>query len=262
MRQINLVMDGSHNSELIGELLETGGLQIARIPTVRSFLDKPRFLFDVLRRDYFYLTYATTLRAFLKYGRGKHIICHVVGSDALELRKSLPDLRSLLRDRPNISFLYVAENLRDELGLEGTIAPIPVKDSLFSPQGEQLLGRDTLFYCPDPWLYRADRIQSYIESHANEEITILGAPMGLFNQANVKILEKVPSASMPALYRGHKRLIRWTRHDGMPKMIFEALLCGCEVYWNDTQVTEVPSSMRWQEGAHAIANRVHESFGF
>src|SRR6266849_8738137 len=150
-------MDKSHNSEVIGDLLVAGGLQIDRVPTVRNFIDKPRFLFDVLRRDYFYLTYATTLSAFLKYGRRKHIICHVGGSDALELRRRLPDLKSLLRDRTKISFLFVSENLRNELGVEGRIAPIPVKDSLFTRQGEQLLGRDTLFYCPDPWLYRADK---------------------------------------------------------------------------------------------------------
>jgi hypothetical protein len=46
---------------------------------------------------------------------------------------------------------------------------------------------------------------------------------------------------MPAFYKRHRKLIRMTTEDGLPRMLSEALLSGLEVEFNGKTVREIPS---------------------
>ena len=54
------------------------------------------------------------------------------------------------------------------------------------------------------------------------------------------VVPYVERSQMPALYRRHRKLIRMTTEDGLPRMIHEALLCGLEVIFNGDEVTKIP----------------------
>ena len=262
---VDVVGGRDYNTQLIMELLSDNHFKVRRMPTIRGFWNKPRFLLGMMMRDYFYLIQATALLAFLRHGPGgKHLICHIVGTDALILQEYMDELNRSMK-KHSVQVLYASENLRDELSLEGEVAPVPIKDWLFTPEGDRLWKekRDTLFYCPDPYIYCAWDVDEYISDHGDEQVTILGLPPdapSIPDYPNVMRLPKLPAEEMPKLYRSHKRLIRYTRHDGMPKMIYEAFLCGCEVWWNGSQITNMPDAMRWREGGRIIAEIVRKHF--
>ncbi len=262
---VNVLGGRDYNTQSIIELLEENRFTVKRMTTPRSFVDKPLFLLGLMMRDHFYITYATRILTFARYvSRPKNIICHIVGSDALVLGEHMDELQLAMK-RHSVRLLYASESLRDELRIEGDVAPIPVKEWLFTPEGDRFWKekRDTLFYCPDPYIYSAWDVDEYIRDHRDEQITVLGMQPdvpSIPDYPNVLRLSLVPSGEMPRVYRSHKRLIRITRHDGMPKMIYEAFLCGCEVWWNGKQITSVPDSMRWREGGRLIAQKVIEHF--
>ena len=181
---------------------------------------------------------------FIKLLRKKSLI-HIIGSDAFRyittqgLKKKL--WKKALETYDEI--LYVTRELQQLMDLErGFIIPIPIDTKLFKKAKYKGEKRDVLYYCPKPKIYRLDWILRYAKENPNEKITVLGCPYEI-TLPNIKVISRWPYYKMPILYSMHRRLIRMTIHDGYPKMLYEALLCGLEVIWNNKRITEVPSEM-------------------
>ncbi len=142
------------------------------------------------------------------------------------------------------SFLYVSEELKELAGYPGEVLPIPVNTALFKERPEVNRSIDVLYYLGNgSSVYRPDWIKTYTARNPGKKITLCGlngaeSPLG-------PVVTK-PLKEMPELYNRHKQLIRMTSHDGAPKMIYEALLCGCKVTYNGEQVTEIPDKMRME----------------
>lgn len=162
-------------------------------------------------------------------------IVYIVGSDALKIKNSwfFRTMLNLCMFR-HARLVYVSEHLRDELGINGEIIPIPIDTSLFKVITTAERSEDVLYYCPkgNEELYRRDWIDAYMREHPNEKVTILDG--------------FVPYEQMPIVYNTHKKLIRMTTRDGVPKMPYEALLCGCKVEYNGVDITEIPDEMKME----------------
>jgi hypothetical protein len=123
-----------------------------------------------------------------------------------------------------------------------------------------------LYYCPggarNSEIYRLSWIIDYAERHSEEKITIIGnrsCPAEYkINLPNVIVVPYVDSREMSAFYRRHKKLIRMTTEDGLPRMLSEALLCGLQVIFNDKEVNEVPAERDPREFARTF-KRILES---
>jgi len=114
---------------------------------------------------------------------------------------------------------------------EYPVFPIPVDTRIFY-NFNQRRTKDVLYYCPDDEIYCRDFIDDYIEKHPDDSVTILTGD--------------TKYADMPSVYNVHKTYIRMTTRDAAPKMPYEALLCGCQVWWNRKRVTEIPSEMKME----------------
>lgn len=167
---------------------------------------------------------------YSKIGIIKNLVAYVVGTD---IHRVGPEGKhSHLPHSKHVHMLYVTDQLKETVGVEGPIIPIPINTKHF-----YLLKlkrqNDILYYCPpNKPVYCPEWIEQYKETHPEEKITILTG--------------KTPYQKMPIVYNTHKKLIRMTKSDGYPKMPYEALLCGCEVWWNDKHITEIPSEMRME----------------
>jgi hypothetical protein len=163
-------------------------------------------------------------------------IYRVQGTDAYTLKSSTKRFLTRLHKR-GIPILYAAQHLEDVVGLPGETIPTPIDTTLFNDFGLSR-PKDVLYYCPKDrgvpraHTYQLERFRQYEREHPDETTTILWGDM--------------PYARMPQIYNNHKKYLRWTTHDANPKMPMEALLCGCEVWDNDEQITEVPDDMQME----------------
>jgi hypothetical protein len=132
------------------------------------------------------------------------------------------------------------------VGKKGAVLPFPINvDQFRKVKGSLQPERDTLYYCPggdaSVRIYRLNWILNHAEKHPEEKITIIGnAASPADHKAdlpNVKVIPFVPQEKMPELYTRHRRLIRMTSQDGLPRMLDEALLCGLEVIFNGKKIT-------------------------
>jgi hypothetical protein len=84
----------------------------------------------------------------------------------------------------------------------------------------------------------------YARVHPEKRITIIGnvshPATYTAHVPNVEVIPFVERSRMPGLYKRHKRLIRMTTEDGLPRMVHEALLCGLQVIFNGQIVEDVP----------------------
>lgn len=85
---------------------------------------------------------------------------------------------------------------------------------------------------------------SNTKTHPHETITVVGSiahPAAYrLELTNVRIIPSVEPDQMPFLYRKHRKLVRMTTEDGLPRMMHEALLCGLKVEFNGKAVKEIP----------------------
>jgi hypothetical protein len=81
------------------------------------------------------------------------------------------------------------------------------------------------------------------------------------NLPNVEVVAFVERSQMPAFYRRHKRLIRMTTEDGLPRMLSEALLCGLSVNFNGKEINTIPNERDPKEFAKSVFDALNEKFG-
>lgn len=243
---MRVLLTGSANAQILARQLQYYDVEAYAVG-LRELLAAP-----FLRRfDIIYLVYlslplalASSLLSPLKLF-GRKFVVHFVGSDAFDyatqtgIKKTL--LNSALEHFDEI--LHVTEEIKSSTGLPGRVIPIPIDTKMFRPKAYEGEKRSVLYYCPHPHkIYREDWIIKYAKLHPEKTITVLGYdhPIDL---PNVKIIPNVAYDQMPNIYRSHRSLIRMTTEDGYPKMPYEALLCGLEVFWNERKLTEVPKEM-------------------
>jgi hypothetical protein len=156
-------------------------------------------------------------------------IYRVQGTDAYRHTPTTKRILTFLHRR-GTPLLYASEQLQTIVGLSGTVIPTPIDTSIFKRLNIQR-DKDVLYYCrnKNEDIYRIDKLREYQQHHPNESVTLLEGA--------------IPHKAMNRVYNRHKKYLRWTTHDANPKMIYEALLCGCEVWFNDDQITTIPDMM-------------------
>lgn len=237
--RMRVLLIGTLNAEILAQQLRYYGVNAQTFQNVRHpFLYKN---FDIV----YGVCLLRTITIFLVKFWRKRCIVHAIGSDVLAylnaggLKRKLWNLALHVCDE----VLYVSNGIQEVMGLErGKVVPIPIDTRLFGKSGYDGQKRDVLYYCPNPTIYRLEWILEYAKEHPNKTITILGHTQRS-DLPNVKICPFVPYHKMPMLYNAHRCLIRMTTHDGSPKMPYEALLCGLEVFWNKQKITKVPKEM-------------------
>jgi hypothetical protein len=150
------------------------------------------------------------------------------------------------------------------------VLPFPIQAEAFErPEIHEITPeRDILYYCPsgeaNERIYRLSWIIDYARSHPDEKITIIGNQTHPANYhiplPNVQVIPSAPQSDMPILYRKHKRLIRMTSEDGLPRMIHEALLADIEVTYNGEEVNGIPQERNPEKFALAFAKALKTVF--
>ena len=120
-----------------------------------------------------------------------------------------------------LNIMYASEALKNDVWLKGEVHVNPVNENHFYPRGMPrdkevcyYVNRGRLTYQPE-----------------------------LMPDGATLIDGTVPYEDMPDLLSSHKRYIRHTTHDASPKLPYEALLCGCEVWVNGEKLLIVPEYM-------------------
>jgi hypothetical protein len=254
---------GSPNADFVARVLCENGFDA-------DWTDKLRFpnpltlrRFDVIYG--IYLQSCSRQVIVAKLLRKKTII-HFVGSDAYWYARE----RSVWRRAywkialyATDLVLYVSPHLIQFVKRPGTVLPFPIKaDEFKSPKIRRIMPeRDVLYYCPsgeaNEKIYRLAWLFDYARSHPDEKITIIGNKSHpakyRMSLPNVKVIPSVQQTDMPVLYRKHKRLIRMTLEDGLPRMIHEAVLSGIEVVYNGEGVKEIPEERNPKKFAQAFS---------
>jgi hypothetical protein len=264
--RVLVVGAGSPNADFVAHVLEENGF-------VASWTDKLKFPDPLLLRKFsvVYGIYLQSCSRYILIGRllGKRTIIHFVGSDAYWFAREKSLWRRLywrITMRATDLVFYVSPHLMQFVPRPGIVLPFPIDANEFkSPDIQKIKPeRDVLYYCPsgeiNERIYRLSWIVEYARSHPDEKITVIGSKAHPANYRipipNVDVVPFVAQSEMPALYRRHRRLIRMTLEDGLPRMPHEALLSGIEVVYNGEQVTEVPSERDPRQFALSFANAV------
>jgi len=248
--RILVVGTGSPNADIVAEALKSNGLQA-------EWTDKVRFPnpFSLRQFDLIYGIYLQTCRRYIVIGKllGKKTLIHFVGSDAYRMARERFIFRRLHWQfvlRLTDFVLYVSPHLQSFVKRPGFILPFPIALSEFQSQDLRRIqpDRDILYYCPggalNAEIYRLSWITDYAKQHPNEKISILGSihypAKYQIDLPNVIIVPYVDRKDMAKFYRRHRKLIRMTTEDGLPRMLHEALLCGLEVVFNGKEIRDVP----------------------
>lgn len=248
--RVLVVGAGSPNADLVAEVLLSNGIDAnwtdrVRIPDLRL----------IMKSDVVYGIYLQTCSRYILAAKllGKKTIVHFVGSDAYWVARELSSWRQMYWGfvlRHCDLLFYVSPHLEAMIERKGLILPFPIATQEFK-LGRLLKvspDRDVLYYCPSGFanerIYRLSWIMDYARTHPFEKITVIGNIAHPARFAiplpNVLVIPFVERSQMPTLYRRHKRLIRMTTEDGLPRMVHEAVLCGLEVTYNGQEMKDVP----------------------
>jgi len=247
--RILVVGAGSPNADMVAEVLNANGFQA-------TWTDKIRWP-NPLSIKNFDLVYGIYLQSCSRYIVAskllrKKTLIHFVGSDAYWLAREKSFSRSLYwRIVLHLTdiILYVSPHLRDMVRRDGFVLPFPIASNDFQSSETKIEpDRDVLYYCPggerNAEIYRISWITEYAKRHPTEQITILGnvthPAQYQIDLPNVQVVPYVDRTRMPAFYKRHRKLIRMTTEDGLPRMLSEALLSGLEVEFNGKKVKEIP----------------------
>ncbi len=248
--RVLVVGTGSPNADLVADVLSSHGIPAEPVLKVR--FPNP---FLIHRFDVVYGIYLQTCSRYILAAKalGKKTIVHFVGSDAYRVERERSFVKQLYWRTVlgcTDAVLYVSSHLQQMVGREGFILPFPIGMSEFTPSElpKILPERDVLYYCPggpvNERVYRLGWIIDYARNHPNATVTVLGSiahpAKYKIDLPNVEVIPDIERGKMPQLYRKHRKLIRMTTEDGLPRMIHEALLCGLEVEFNGKAIKEIP----------------------
>jgi len=248
--KILVVGAGSPNADMVAEVLRS-----ASVETEWTAKVKYPSLRRIIQVDVVYGIYLQTCSRYILLAKllGRKTILHFVGSDAYRFAREKGwhkqiYWRTVLWASDLI--FYVSPHLRELVRRPGIVLPFPIAMESF--KAAALRGvtpdRDILYFCPggekNERLYRLDWILEYARAHPDEKITIIGNQTYPANYPpnlpNVSVIPYVPQSEMPDLYVRHKKLVRMTTEDGLPRMMHEALLCGLKVIYNGEEITQIP----------------------
>jgi hypothetical protein len=256
--RILVVGAGSPNADMVAEVLNANGFKAEWTDKIRD--PDP---FKIKNFDLVYGIYLQSCSRYIIVGKllRKKTLIHFVGSDAYWMAREKFILRRVywrIVLRLTDIVLYVSPHLQNMIRREGFVLPFPIASSEFqSSQLKIQSDRDILYYCPggerNAEIYRISWIIDYAKEHPNERITILGnvthPAQYHIDLQNVQVVPYVDRAEMPAFYKRHRKLIRMTTEDGLPRMLSEALLSGLEVEFNGQKVSDIPRERVPQEFA-------------
>lgn len=255
---------------MVAEVLQSNGIDA-------EWTDHVKFpsLRRILKVDVVYGIYLQTCSRYILAAKllGRKTIVHFVGSDAYWVKREPSKWRQrywrfVLRHCDLL--FYVSPHLEEMIGRKGTTLPFPIATEAFK-QGKMIEStpdRDVLYYCPsgdaNERIYRLSWLIEYARAHPDERITVIGNKAHpatyQLQLRNVEIIPFVERSQMPALYKRHKKLIRMTTEDGLPRMVDEAILCGLEVVYNGQEVKEVPKEREPSEFASTFRKAITELY--
>lgn len=225
-------------SQYVADQLEEQGVDITKIGPGMTRWDRIKKINKV---DIVYgVNYGFLWRFFvLAKALRKTTVNHWLGTDVLYAAtdkgyKWKARMASLFIDKQ----LAVAPHLIQELGNIGIVAeeapivsqPIP---STVRPSGPVEL--QALAYLPDEWeeFYGASVVYQLAQKFPQVQFLIVGATRERQTDLpNVSSLGWVPDVEMEEIYRMAPILIRVTQHDGLAKMVLEALAKGNQVIYS------------------------------
>ena len=264
MTRILVVGAGTPNADFVAEVLGENGFEA----DWTDQLKRPNPL-KIRRYDIIYGIYLQSCSRNILIGKllGKKTLVHFVGSDAYWYERDRSLHRRVywkvvlwLTDL----VLYVSPHLQDLVGWAGVVLPFPIEADRFrTVAGSNIQAeRDVLYYCPsgnlNEKIYRLSWIIDYATKHPNQTVTILGNKLHPANYdvslPNVQVIPFVPQSEVPLLYRKHRRLIRMSTEDGLPRMVHEALLAGLEVIYNGEVISNVPPERDPKRFAESFKN--------
>lgn len=256
MRRLNefrvlVVGAGSPNADMVAEVLRSNGVNAEWTDRVK--LPDLKLIWN---SDIVYGIYLQTCSRYIIAAKllGKKTILHFVGSDAYRFARQ-KDIHKQIFWRLVLwltdLIFYVSPHLMELTNRKGVILPFPISTENFKDPALRGIEpeRDVLYYCPvgttNEAIYRLPWILEYARTHPDESVTIIGSEAYPANyrvdESNVFVIPFVEPSQMPLLYRKHRKLIRMTTEDGLPRMIHEALLCGLNVIYNGEEVTDIPA---------------------
>jgi hypothetical protein len=268
--RVLVVGAGSPNADMVAEVLRSNGINAEWTDHVKF----PSFR-KIRKTDVVYGIYLQTCSRYILAAKllGRKTIIHFVGSDAYWVKRELSSRRQrywrFVLDHCDLLF-YVSPHLEGMIGRKGIVLPFPIATEAF--KRARLLqvepDRDVLYYCPsgeaNERIYRLSWIQEYAQGHPEERITIIGnithPATYTIPLPNVMVIPYVERSQMPALYKRHKRLVRMTTEDGLPRMVHEALLCGLEVVFNGQTMKDVPKEREPTDFASTFRNALDQLY--
>jgi hypothetical protein len=260
-----IVGAGSPNADMVAEVLRSNDLDAewtdrVKVPSLKR----------IWNVDIVYGIYLQTCSRYILAAKllGRITVLHFVGSDAYWYARERSRIRKwfwrLVLDRADL-ILYVSPHLEPLVGREGHVLPFPIRTESFRrASGQRAPERDVLYYCPsgesNERIYRLAWIMEYAREHPDETITIIGNSTHPANYRldlpNVTLIPYVQRDEMPKLYARHRRLIRMTTEDGLPRMVHEAILAGLQVTYNGQTVTTIPAEREPENFAKTFLNLV------
>lgn len=191
---------------------------------------------DVLQITAYTTTRYWAWRAAVARAMGKPVVRYWVGSDVMALKQSKVEACAAYAVNAGVALNIVQwRNLQGELakyGIRSCVAPAP-SANLDVKLVESLPERFTLLMYADErtWQFHGgtEMLMLARQHPAWKCIVVNDDGYGRPNVDNVEYTGRV--TDMDSLYRRVSVLVRFSRHDGLPRMMLEAMARGIHVVW-------------------------------